>query len=525
MTPCDIETEDTMSNPFGYQGKRVVVTGAATGVGAALLDVLAELGPEHVTVLDVKKPTGPLDEFLEVDLSSEAAVDDAIAAIAGPVHALFNNAGVADTSPPHTVIGVNYLALRRLSESLLERMPEGAAIVNTASTAGGQWASHVAEINEVLDIDGLGRNARLDRREPGRARRGAVLLLEGARAGVHDAFVAADDSAWRPHQLGLSLTDRHAAAEGLPRHDVRQADRLEHLRDERPSRHCDGSRDGPRVPRVRRGRVRQRRQPARRRRLHRRDDDRPSRLLGPRMNKLFDLTGKVAIVTGSTKGIGRAMAFGLAEAGATRRRQQPQARPVRQGRGRDRGQTGRETLGLACHVGDWDAIPGFVDAVVERFGTIDVLVNNAGITPSRLGPTDITLDVWRKIFSVNVEGPLRMAQCVAPVMRDHGGGSIVNIASMAAYSGGRLACARTAHRRPRSSTSPRASRRNGSAWNVRVNVLSPGPFLSEMVEGAERHGPGFKDMIAERHAHEADRRSRTRSSGRCSISRATRRRS
>ena len=104
-----------MSNPFSYEGKRVVVTGAATGVGAALLDVLADLGAAHVTVLDVKAPTGPHQTFLPTDLSDPAAVDAAVAAIDGPVDALFNNAGVADTLPRETVFKVNFLALRTLS--------------------------------------------------------------------------------------------------------------------------------------------------------------------------------------------------------------------------------------------------------------------------------------------------------------------------------------------------------------------------------------------------------------------------
>jgi NAD(P)-dependent dehydrogenase (short-subunit alcohol dehydrogenase family) len=142
-----------MANPYGYAGKRVVVTGAATGVGAALIELLAELEAEHVTVLDVKQPSGPCDVFLETDLSDPAALDASIAKIDGDVHALFNNAGVADTMPPRTVIAVNFLALRRLSDRLLERIPEGGAIVNTASTAGSQWQSHLDAINEVIDLE------------------------------------------------------------------------------------------------------------------------------------------------------------------------------------------------------------------------------------------------------------------------------------------------------------------------------------------------------------------------------------
>lgn len=141
-----------MTHPFSYQGRRVVVTGAASGVGAALLDVLAELDPAYVTVLDLKAPSGPHDAFLATDLSDEDAVRAALARIEGPVHGLFNNAGVADTQPAQTVVAVNYLALRTISEGLLDRMPDG-AIVNTASLAGDLWRKRAQPINELLDID------------------------------------------------------------------------------------------------------------------------------------------------------------------------------------------------------------------------------------------------------------------------------------------------------------------------------------------------------------------------------------
>jgi NAD(P)-dependent dehydrogenase (short-subunit alcohol dehydrogenase family) len=141
-----------MSNPFSYAGKRVVVTGAATGVGAALLELLAEIGAPDVTVLDLKAPTGPHARFIETNLGDQAAVTAAIAAIEGQVDVLFNNAGVAATQAPSVVLAVNYLALRALSEGLLGQIPRGGAIVNTASIAGGQWPSHVHEINELIDI-------------------------------------------------------------------------------------------------------------------------------------------------------------------------------------------------------------------------------------------------------------------------------------------------------------------------------------------------------------------------------------
>jgi NAD(P)-dependent dehydrogenase (short-subunit alcohol dehydrogenase family) len=209
----------------------------------------------------------------------------------------------------------------------------------------------------------------------------------------------------------------------------------------------------------------------------------------------FDLTGRVAIVTGSTKGIGRAMASGLAGAGAAVVVSSRKQDLCEQVAAEVAAETGSQALGLACHVGDWEAIPNFVKAVHERLGRIDVLVNNAGINPARVGPTDMALDYWRKVFAVNVEGPLRLSQCVAPIMRDQGGGSIVNIGTMAAYSGGAQICAYGASKAALFNLTKSMSQ-EWASWGVRVNLLSPGPFMSEMMEGGERTAPGFLDLVA-----------------------------
>jgi NAD(P)-dependent dehydrogenase (short-subunit alcohol dehydrogenase family) len=204
----------------------------------------------------------------------------------------------------------------------------------------------------------------------------------------------------------------------------------------------------------------------------------------------FDFSGKVVIVTGSTKGLGRAMAQGFAEAGATvvvsSRKQElcdQVAAEITAG-------TGATTAGIACHVGEWDAIPGFVDTVVERFGPVDVLVNNAGINPTSAAIVDFTPELWRKIFSVNVEGPLRMSSLVAPVMRDNGGGSIVNIATVGAYIGPPGSSAYGASKAALLNLTKTMSK-EFAPWNIRVNAISPGPIKSELTEGAEKATPGF----------------------------------
>jgi NAD(P)-dependent dehydrogenase (short-subunit alcohol dehydrogenase family) len=204
----------------------------------------------------------------------------------------------------------------------------------------------------------------------------------------------------------------------------------------------------------------------------------------------FDFSGKVVIVTGSTKGLGRAMAQGFAEAGATLVVSSRKQDLCDQVAAEIADSTGATVAGMACHVGEWDAVPAFVDAVVERFGTIDVLVNNAGINPSGASLSDTSIELWRKIFSVNVEGPVRLSTLVAPVMRDHGGGAIVNIATVGAYTGGPGVGAYGASKAALLNATKTLSKEL-AAWGIRVNAISPGPIKSELTEGAERATPGF----------------------------------
>ena len=208
------------------------------------------------------------------------------------------------------------------------------------------------------------------------------------------------------------------------------------------------------------------------------------------LTKLFDLTGRVAIVTGATKGLGRAMALGLAEAGASvvvSSRKQDACEQVAK---EIAAATGRPTLGAACHVGDWDAIAGFVELVYGHFGRVDVLVNNAGIHPGPMTVIDMTSEFLDKLFAVNLKGPVRLAGLVAPGMGRQGGGSIINVSTIGAYSGGAGVGAYTSVKAAFINFT-KVMAKEWAPLGIRVNALCPGPFDSEMMRGAERMDPGY----------------------------------
>jgi NAD(P)-dependent dehydrogenase (short-subunit alcohol dehydrogenase family) len=191
----------------------------------------------------------------------------------------------------------------------------------------------------------------------------------------------------------------------------------------------------------------------------------------------FDLTGRVALITGGTRGLGRAIIHTLAGAGAdivvSSRKQDACDEAAAEARS-----IGRRALAYACHVGQWDDLEGLVDAAYAEFGRVDILVNNAGIAPTYPDPRGVSEDLWDKVIAVNLKGPFRLTALVGARMAEGDGGAIVNISSIGSV-------------RPTRDILPYAAAKAGlnaltvgfaDAFGpkVRVNAVMPGPFLTDI---------------------------------------------
>ena len=135
----------------GYRGKRVVVTGCFSGMGEAVARSLIEQGAE-VHGIDYKDVSLQLASFNKVDLRSPAEIDTAVARIGGPVHSLFNCAGLPQTFAPLEVMKVNYLGTRRVTEKLIQFMSDGSSIASISSTAGLGWSQRMPLLLELLAL-------------------------------------------------------------------------------------------------------------------------------------------------------------------------------------------------------------------------------------------------------------------------------------------------------------------------------------------------------------------------------------
>ena len=126
------------------------------------------------------------------------------------------------------------------------------------------------------------------------------------------------------------------------------------------------------------------------------------------LNGLFDLSGQVALVTGGSRGLGRAMVLAFAQAGADVVIASRKLSSCEATADEVRATTGRRALPVACHVGHWGQVEALADRAYGEFGRVDVLVNNAGMSPLYDRIENVTEDLWDKVLDVNLKGPFRL---------------------------------------------------------------------------------------------------------------------
>ncbi len=185
----------------------------------------------------------------------------------------------------------------------------------------------------------------------------------------------------------------------------------------------------------------------------------------------FSLKGKVALVTGGSRGIGKAIAVGLARAGADvalASRKLPDLEQV----AAEIKAVGRKSLAVAAHVGRLDEIQNLVKTVKSEFGRIDILVNNAGTNPTMDQAIDIEERAWDAIMNLNLKGLFFLSQAVARVMREQGGGKIINIASTAGITPDILPVYSISKAGVIMATKVMAQQ--WAQYNIRVNCIAPG---------------------------------------------------
>ena len=197
------------------------------------------------------------------------------------------------------------------------------------------------------------------------------------------------------------------------------------------------------------------------------------------MKDLFDLTGKVALITGGSRGLGRAMALGFAAHGADVIIASRKLDSCEEAAAEVRA-LGRRALPVASHVGRWSDCDALVETAYREFGKVDILVNNAGMSPLYGKLTDVSEDLFDKIIGVNLKGTFRLSALVGERMASGAGGSIINVSSTASVN-------------PSPNAEPYGAAKAGVnnltrsfahafGPSVRVNCIMAGPFLTDIAK-------------------------------------------
>jgi 2-deoxy-D-gluconate 3-dehydrogenase len=211
--------------------------------------------------------------------------------------------------------------------------------------------------------------------------------------------------------------------------------------------------------------------------------------------RLFDLSGKVAVVTGGNGGIGFGMARGLAEAGSAvvvaGRNAEKSARAVKELQA-----LGAKAVAMEVDVADEASVTALVKGTAGELGRLDILVNNAG-TNIRKAPQDLTLDEWHHVMDTNLTSAFLLSKAAYPHMKRAGGGKIINIGSMMSIFGVRFSPAYA----PSKGGIVQLTKVLATAWaidNIQVNAVLPGWIDTELTRGARQQIEGLHDSVLRR---------------------------
>jgi dehydrogenase/reductase SDR family member 4 len=212
------------------------------------------------------------------------------------------------------------------------------------------------------------------------------------------------------------------------------------------------------------------------------------------LNTGFELNNKVAIVTGASKGIGRAIAMTLGRQGATvivsSRKQDAVDETAEAFR-----HLGINATGIACHMGDLAQVHNMVREVDKKFGGLDIIVNNAAINPV-FGPVvDTDMNVFDKIMDVNVKGPLELCKLAYPIMKKRGGGSIINISSIEGLTPG-LGLGLYSISKATLIAMTKVLAREWGVDSIRANVICPGLVKTKFSEALTSNDKIMKMVMA-----------------------------
>ena len=210
--------------------------------------------------------------------------------------------------------------------------------------------------------------------------------------------------------------------------------------------------------------------------------------MGSDVEKQEDMTGKVVLITGGSRGLGRAMALGFAGRGASIAIVSRKLDSCEQ-TAKEVEAAGGKAFPYAAHVGHWDELDTMVEQVLAHFGRIDVLVNNAGMSPLYPSLDQVTEELFDKVVAVNLKAPFRLCALVGKHMKESGGGSIINISSSASVS-------------PSPTAEPYGAAKAGLnaitrsfayalGPTVRVNCIMAGPFLTDISKAWDM--PAFEE--------------------------------